>query len=237
MTKTKTQSKISRQLLAIRRAYDQTVLNFQNGISDLHLLPEEFKNSSKFKEFQKIKHACHSGNPQIKKFLNPKIGMKFLDIGSCANLINHKLYRWPSSYYGIDISEKLINTTKEFISRNRIKIGGLKVADVANIPFKNNFFDITSIIGVLEYFNITYIQRALKEIHRVVKPDGKIALDMPNLKHPHIQTMIKMESLLGRPRLALPSREQFEKRLSELFIIACVDDSSLMITYFLKNKK
>lgn len=71
--------------------------------------------------------------------------MKFLDVGSCANLITKELYKWPSEYYGIDISPKLIEATKNFVKKNSIKIGGLYEEEVSNMHFEDNFFDICGV--------------------------------------------------------------------------------------------
>ena len=162
--------------------------------------------------------------------------MKFLDVGSCANLICKKLHEWPSEYYGIDISSKLIKASQNFVKRNNINIGGLYVAEVAQMPFENNFFDICAVIGVLEYFDIEYIKKALKELHRVLRPQSKIVVDMPDFKHPDCSTMIELEGYLGRTRKNIPSNEEFEKEFKKLFSIERVDNQ-IMRSYFARAKK
>lgn len=217
----------------ISEAYDKTVDNFNEGIEDEDLLPEEFKNSERYKRLKKIITSNPSGSADlpIYNYLNPKSGMKFLDVGSCANLICKKLHEWPSEYYGIDISLKLIKASQNFVKHNNIKIGGLYVAEVAKMPFGNNFFDICAVIGVLEYFDITYIKKALKELHRVLKPQGKIVVDMPNFNHPDCITMIELEGYLGRTRKNVPSNEGFEKEFKKLFSMEGVDNQ-IMTSYF-----
>jgi len=223
-----------KQLRVIKKAYNKTVDNYKKGIKDIDVLPEIFINSLEFRNFQKKNYNCNSGQSDIKRFLAPKKGMKFLDIGSCANLINYKLYNWPSTYVGVDISEKLIKAMKAFVSKNNIKIGGLYVADVSEMPFDDNVFDIAACIGVLEYFDFGYITRALRGLYRVLKSTGKLVLDMPNLAHPDTETMIKLESYLGRVRGDIPKRDQFEKVLKKLFLIKNIKDDSLMIKYCLE---
>ncbi|MDH5683671.1 MAG: class I SAM-dependent methyltransferase, partial [candidate division WOR-3 bacterium] len=169
---------IEKQLDIIRRAYDKTVDYHKKGINPLTVVPE------KFKRFQTTYHSCNSGQPAIKKYLKPKPGMRFLDVGSSANLANYRLDHWSATYYGIDISPELIKAMKNFVLRENIRIGGLYVADIAKMPFKNNFFDIAAAIGVLEYYDIAYIKKALKELNRVLKPEAKMVLDMPSLRHP-----------------------------------------------------
>lgn len=228
---------INSQLETIRNAYDKSVDDHNNGIDELDSLPEEFKKSPEFQKFQDVKHSCHSGAPDIREYLNPMPGMKFLDVGSCANLLGHKLHEWSSTYYGIDISKKLIEVTKNFVVCYNMNIGGLRVAEVTNIPFENEFFDITAVIGVLEYYDIGYIKKALRELKRVLTPQGRMVVDLPNLKHPDVNTMITFEQYLGRPRFYLPTRKQFEEELTKLFSIDKIDDALLMIKYFVRADK
>ena len=142
--------------------------------------------SAEFKRFRDLMSTCNSGDPGIKDYLEPQNGLRYLDIGSCLNLMEYDLYQWPSNYYGIDISQKLIRVAKSFINTNRIKIGGLLVAEISNLPFDNNYFDIASAIGVLEYYELAYITQALKELNRILKRKGKLVIDMPNERHPDL---------------------------------------------------
>jgi ubiquinone/menaquinone biosynthesis C-methylase UbiE len=234
----KRSSKTKDHLSVISKAYDMTVDNFNEGIEDEDLLPDEFKNSERYKRFKKIisSNPNRSEDSQIIEYLNPKKGMKFLDVGSCANLICKKLHEWPSKYYGIDISSKLIIASQNFVKRNNKKIGGLYVAEVAKMPFENNFFDICAVIGVLEYFDIFYIKKALKELHRVLKPQGKIVVDMPNFDHPDCKTMIEFEGYLGRTRSNVPSNEEFDNEFKKLFSVEKVDHQ-IMTAYFARAKE
>jgi SAM-dependent methyltransferase len=230
---------IKTSVKVICEAYDKTVDNYNEGIEDEDLLPNEFKNSERYKRF-KVTIASNRGtseDPRIYDYLDPKKGMKFLDVGSCANLICKNLHKWPSTYYGIDISPKLIEVSQNFVKHNNIKIGGLYVAEVANMPFENNFFDICAVIRVLEYFDIVYIKKTLEELRRVLKPQGKIVVDMPNFNHPDCNTMIESEGYLGRTRKNVPSHEEFENELKKSLFIEYVDDSQIMISYFARVKE
>jgi len=140
------------RLKQISRAYDLTVEQHREGIDPLDGLPEGFRNSDEFKAFQKGAGSELTGSnaPENRRFLDPQPGMRFLDAGCCANLANYRFDTWPSVYYGVDISSSLIDAMKGFAAHNRISVGGLEVAELAALPFKENFFDIASVIGVLE---------------------------------------------------------------------------------------
>jgi len=222
----------------IRRAYDKAVENFNKGIGDEDLLPDEFRVSERYRRLQEVlmTSGCRgSEDPKIRGYLDPKPGMRFLDVGSGANLIVRDLGKWPSTYFGIDISPKLVDASREFAKRNNIKIGGVYIADAAKIPFEDGYFDICAAIGVLEYYDIPYIRRALKEISRVLKPRAKIVVDMPNLNHPEIMTMVEFEGYLGRPRHHLPTNDEFEAELKRSYFIDEIDHSRIMTSYFARS--
>jgi len=76
----------------------------------------------------------------------------------------------------------------------------------------------------------------LAELNRVLKPQAKMVLDIPNLEHPDVNLMFKIEEFLGRPNIP-NSRESFEEVLKPLFSIERLDDSRVMIKYFIHNLK
>jgi SAM-dependent methyltransferase len=160
--------------------------------------------------------------------------MRFLDAGCNASLASYRLDTWPSLYYGVDISPRLIHAMKEFATREHITVGGFWVTDIANLPFEDNFFDIAAVIGVFEYCTLSYTELALRELHRVFKPHGRAVLDFPNLVHPHIEIMLRLEEYLGRPNIP-NSRPAFEQLLTLLFSLERIDGSRVMLKYFIRR--
>jgi SAM-dependent methyltransferase len=226
------------QLQQISRAYDLTVKQHRDNIDPFENVPTEFKNSKEFKDFKKTIGSTATGSnaPENKEFLNPQIGMKFLDAGCCGNLFNYRFDKWRSVYYGIDISPALIDAMKSFATHHEISIGGLQVAELAVLPFDNDFFDIASVIGVLEYVDLNYCKAALRELNRVMKKGARMVIDIPNMEHPHVETMFKLEKYLERPNIQ-KSRLEFEKIPAPLFNIKKVDDKRVMLKYFVETKK
>lgn len=220
----------------LRAAYDLTVTQFRQGINPLDAVPEEFTSSDAYQAMMGEMGESNSGAPAVRAFLDPQPGMRLLDAGCSANLANYRLDRWPSRYYGVDISPALIAAMQGFVAQEGVDIGGLWVAELAALPFDDAFFDLAAVIGVLEYFPLEYVARALRELHRVLKPGAKLALDLPNPAHPHLPTMRQLEAYLGRPHPSDPlSREAFESLLAPLFTIERVDDTRVMFNYHLRN--
>jgi cyclopropane fatty-acyl-phospholipid synthase-like methyltransferase len=223
------------QLQRIRQAYDDTDATYHAGFDlfSVYFVPSAFLESSAYKVFKEASenNPSNSAATDNKVFLNPNKGMKFLDAGCCANLANYRLDRWDSTYYGVDLSPALIRSMRGFTEQEGIKVGGLEVAEIAELPFDDNFFDIASCIGVLEYFDIDYCQKALTELHRVLKPGARMMVDIPNMNHPHVETMMQLEEYLRRPNVP-KERQQFEDILTPLFEIERSDDSRVMLKYF-----
>jgi SAM-dependent methyltransferase len=226
---------LDKQLERIRDAYDLTVEQYHRGIDPLAVVPYEFKNTPEFKDFLQSSSRCSSANPDIKDYLSPATGMRLLDAGCCANLANHHFDRWPSLYYGVDLSPRLIESMQKFAVREKLAVGGLFVAEISSLPFEKVFFDIAMMIGVLEYCSLSYIKDTLRELSRVMKPEAKVVLDIPNANHPHYPIMVKLEEYLERPHLGF-SRESFEESLKKHFTIERTDDSQVMVKFFVKNK-
>ncbi len=58
-----------------------------------------------------------------------------------------------------------------------IKTCDVRVADVTNLPFENNFFDKVFVLDVLEH--VEELDKAIEEIKRVLKTHGNIILSGP----------------------------------------------------------
>jgi SAM-dependent methyltransferase len=217
----------------IRRAYDLTVTQHDLGIDPLSSVPEDLRTSPGFAEFLRdTARWCNSGAPENREFLHPEPGMRFLDVGCAASLVNYGLALWPSTYYGVDVSPRLIEAMRSFVVGSRLEIGGLYVAELAELPFESAFFDIAGVVGVLEYWDSDYVDRALAELQRVLKPGARAIVDIPNPEHRHFESMFLVEERLGRP-ICRHSTTVFERLLTSRFSIVTTDDAHVMVKYFI----
>lgn len=99
-------------------------------------------------------------------------GKKLLDIGCGTGVFLRKLAsKYPNSYFcGIDTAEEMIKNANE---QNNFKNLEFRVGDVSNLEFQDNEFNhITSLIS-LHYWEH---DKAVSEIRRVLKPQGKILI-------------------------------------------------------------
>ena len=123
-----------------------------------------------FETVEKNRYKLEPFLPQIAQF-NKWKGKKCLEIGCGVGTDFIQFLRGGADIYGIDFSEKSIS-----LARKRLELFGfdkerIKVADAENLPFPENYFDFIYSWGVLHH--TTNINKALSEVYRVLKKDGR----------------------------------------------------------------
>ena len=81
---------------------------------------------------------------------------------------------------GFDHDKSLLEKAKKWVGNNKNVTWVL--GDIYEIPYPNSYFDKVILSEVLEH--IPNDKRALKEVKRVLKPNGKIAITVPNHNYP-----------------------------------------------------
>ncbi len=223
------------QLKRIKQSYNRDVKKHRRGVDPWEVLPRELRNSPEIREFRSRMRNYGSGAYENREFLQPREGQRFLDIGSAANLVVHELHQWPCLYYGVDISPRMVEAMQQFVETNEIEIGGLWVAEAADLPFQDSFFHRAEALGVFEYAHLRYIRRALKEIDRVVKNGARLIVDIPDVEHEQFPLLARIEAHRDRPVIPT-SQEEFEAALKQHFTIEDRLRRYVMLKYFLTKK-
>jgi len=109
----------------------------------------------------------------LKKYI--KKGDKILDVG-CGNGILYNLFSNEKNdnieYFGVDISENLIN-----IAKQKYPKANFQTIDFLKLPFPDNYFDKVYCLATLHHIpSEKYRLTFLKEIHRILKPNGILIL-------------------------------------------------------------
>jgi len=107
----------------------------------------------------------------IKKFFKGNKQSFVLDAG-CGTGIVLKDLEDIATPVGIDYSKAALNYTKQRINHIRLLCG-----DICNLPFKNNSFDMITILGVLYHKGVVNDDIAIKESFRVLKRGGILIID------------------------------------------------------------
>lgn len=114
------------------------------------------------------------------KFLDIQEEEKVLEIGFGTGYCLVKMARsvgGKGKVYGIDVTPEMIE-----LARKRVRKEGfagrvrLSEGDARNLPYQDGLFDAVYMAEVLELFDTPDIPGVLKEIRRVLKPDGRLAV-------------------------------------------------------------
>lgn len=81
---------------------------------------------------------------------------------------------------------------EELISRGFLNIEGIdlnyssdlvRMGNILETSFPEKHFDIVLLLDVIEHFSFSDQEKALEEIKRILKDDGKLIISIPNLAH------------------------------------------------------
>lgn len=77
--------------------------------------------------------------------------------------------------YGVDYSSEGVDYTKGLLLNGGYSdyISNISVSSLVQLPYEDDFFDGIICYGVLYYMNYEEIRKAVNEIYRVLKQDGK----------------------------------------------------------------
>ena len=94
-----------------------------------------------------------------------------LDIGCNTGHLLKTIRKFNASCqcWGVDVEPKIMTL--------QIENCNFKVADAKNLPFTDGYFDVIFVLDILEH--IQDVERAIKEIHRVLKTNGLVILSGP----------------------------------------------------------
>ncbi len=133
---------------------------------------------------------------------------------------------------GVDFESSQIEYAKQLRKEKKISNTEFRVADILNLPYANNTFDVAFTNGVLWTFQ--EILQALEELKRVVKPGGIIACREPSfeglLYYPESKVFEKAFYLQKRSLDALGNRRNLGKELSMYFSKAGLSDIQLSVS-------
>lgn len=110
-------------------------------------------------------------------------GNRYLDIGCGEGKLVFRALVKYLKVYGIDITRTRIDVALK--KKNKLSKEGqsrvkLLVADAdKKLPFKPNFFDCITMVAALEHFFDPY--RIIRETRRILKKDGIVIIQVPNL--------------------------------------------------------
>ena len=115
------------------------------------------------------------------EYLDPKEGERVLDVACGEGVLSLKIAEKGCAVSGIDISEDVVENAKHLAEREGIPCE-FKVGSAEDLPYPDEHFDKIICSSSLEHFKDDV--KALKEMHRVLKPRGKVVLTTDSFTYP-----------------------------------------------------
>jgi ubiquinone/menaquinone biosynthesis C-methylase UbiE len=117
-------------------------------------------------------------------------GRYLLDLGCGAGESSVYFARQGAHCVAADYSQGMVETARRLATRYGVKVES-RVIDAMQIDFDSNVFDIVYAANVLHHVDV---DRALREIHRVLKPGGVAGIWEPLKHNPVINIYRRMAS-------------------------------------------
>ena len=134
----------------------------------------------------------------IFEWLPPRSGASYLEAG-CGRGFYLQMYRHLSdcSLVGAELDGEILRKARRNV--RHLPLLMLNQADITRLPYASDSFDGVVFSEVLEH--IPDDAAALREIWRVLKPGGRVAITVPNRYYPFFWDPINktLEALVDRP--------------------------------------
>ena len=164
-------------------------LNLLLGLNKLFKLPQHPFNMQQNGEKTYAEWQFDKGIDTIKFYLEHTnenemfCNKKVLDIGCGAGGKSlYYLSKGAQSVTGVDVVEKYKSESESL--RDRLGLTGFEFvyADASEMPFNDNAFDTVIMNDAMEHVDKPI--EVLNEVHRVLKPGGKLYVNFPPYNHP-----------------------------------------------------
>lgn len=136
-----------------------------------------YKEEGSLEWFNEIAHKRYSiYYPYIKEAaeFESHYGEKVLEIGVGVGTDLLQYAKNGSRVHGVDLTENAIAVTKKNFDLHNQKYEILETGDAENLKFKDNSFDLIFSFGTIHH--TPNMQKAIGEVHRVLKPEGKAVI-------------------------------------------------------------
>ncbi len=172
----------------------------------------------------------------VMETLQPKSSEIILDVGCGTGNYAIKLAQRGCIVVGIDISEEMLAIARKKCQELNLRIELLN-ANAESIPFADNYFD--SVVSIATFEFIRNPQKALEEMFRVVKINGKIVVGFINRESPwgelylseefRTKTIFKYAYLFSKSEIILMHSEELVTIRETLYTPPNVDISQISI--------
>lgn len=153
--------------------------------------------------------------PEVVDYLLKITGKKSkcIEIGCGSGTYAVELVARGRNCLATDISQSALRLTEEKARRlYNLKIK-TKIVDALGMPFPSNTFDLVFSDGVIEHLDIP---RVLKEMKRVLKPEGWLVAKVPSGSFLYKIVYYLLSPIENRPDEAWYSKSEWKKKAEEV---------------------
>lgn len=131
------------------------------------------------------------GYPFLTNYIDMKglKGKKLLDIACGTGVLTEQFVRMGADVTAIDLTPKAVELTKKRLDLYHLNAVVME-ADAQQMPFADNTFDFVCAWGCLMHMPET--EKAISEIHRILKPGGKMLAMMYHRDSVHLRYCIQL---------------------------------------------
>jgi ubiquinone/menaquinone biosynthesis C-methylase UbiE len=145
---------------------------------------QQFSRSQAYaEEYHAVSSAGHFYTTRLRRvceLLTDCPGGRALDVGCGPGMMFRYLLDRGFECFGVDLSPNMIEECqRQFGQERRAHFG---VGTIERLVFPDSFFDVILCMGVLEYVDV---QPAVREMVRVLKPNGTLVVSMLNGRSPY----------------------------------------------------
>ena len=142
------------------------------------------------KIMQEMNYGCGSTVHARDLTNNPKI--LYVGVGGGMELLQFAYFsRQKDGVIGVDIVDEMLEASKKnFIEAEAQNswfnkdFVSLKKGDALNLPVKDNSIDVAAQNCLFNIFKVEELKKAISEMHRVLKPHGKLVMSDPTCEQP-----------------------------------------------------
>lgn len=132
--------------------------------------------------------------------INPRPGQKYLDVAGGSGDIGFKIFEKGADVTITDINPNMLEEAKtKALDKGKAGIK-FQIEDAEKLTFKDNEFDALGIAFGIR--NVTHIDKALLEFHRVLKPGGRfVCLEFSDVENEHVRKIYDAYSFAVIPKI------------------------------------
>jgi len=134
-------------------------------------------------------------------------GEDCLDVGGDNGVVSYHLRALGGTWTSVDMSEKAVESIRKLVGEN------VKLIQPPALPFPDETFDVLVIIDLLEH--VEDDAAFIAECHRVLKPTGRLIVNVPHIKRfaflPPIRNMLGLtDDIHGHVRPGYTQSQLFD---------------------------